>query len=176
MPAVPRSRRALRIAVVFLLLAIATFVDRVHLGYEIHDRAVGTFRSQYQASDLTAASVERTVRWRTAPVVGRGFAREDHYFSEGLWHIQRRNMAESEREVLTAWNENLILEKYFRPVLNLGFQWPREQFETNAAAARDSNPAAYVSRAEPYPIYVIDRRAFWAVIALAVAVIAWSLR
>ena len=34
-----------------LIIAVAGFVDRVHLGYEVNDGQVGVFRSQYDAQD-----------------------------------------------------------------------------------------------------------------------------
>jgi len=78
--------------------------------------------------------------------------------SEGLWHIQARN--EAGDDPLTQWRENLILEKYFEPVLDFptyntpkGGRWPQEQRKNvGAVDAADTRP--WVSRANPYPIYV----------------------
>jgi hypothetical protein len=170
------SRRSLRIAIIALGLMVAAFVDRVHLGYEIRDTATGTFRSQYDAADLVRASADRAVRWRVSLPPRRGFAREDHYFSEGLWHVEHRNGTGSGGDMRTAWHENLILEKFFRPVLDLGFRWPQEQFDANAEAAKRLPSMPYVSYAAPYPIFAIDRRVFWSVVGLATLLLMWVLR
>ena len=77
--------------------------------------------------------------------------------SEGLWHIQARNEARS--DPLTQWKENLILERYFQPVLDFptyntptGGRWPEEQRDNiRAIASGDTRP--WTSRAHPYPIY-----------------------
>ena len=174
MPRETRSRRAAGASLVALVIVMAAFVDRVHLGYEIRDNASGVFWSQDDASGLLRAAADRQARPPVLP--GRGFSREDHYVSEGLWHVQLRNMAAGSGDARTAWGENLILEKYFRPVLDLGFRWPREQYDSTAATARNASPAMYVSHAAPYSIYVIDRRAFWSLAALLAGVIVWVFR
>jgi hypothetical protein len=75
-----------------LLLAFAGFVDRVHLGYEIEDGrlecfAPGTMRR------LSRGRGESPGRWKVSPPRFVVFRHEDHYLSEGEWHIQRRNIA-----------------------------------------------------------------------------------
>jgi len=61
-------------------------------------------------------------------------SREDQYLSEGLWHVQLRNEAWKNGDIATAWRENLILEKFFAPVLDAQtyasatlHRWPPEQ-------------------------------------------------
>src|SRR5678816_530595 len=73
---------------------------------------------------------------------------EDHYLAEGLWHVQRRNEVEDAQRV---WHENLILEKYFAPVLDFptystgaGAKWPAEQ-RANAEAQAGAEAGAYRS-------------------------------
>ena len=69
--------------------------------------------------------------WQTEPPIRiKRLSREDQYLDEGLWHVRRRNSA----EVDEAWHENLILERFFVPVLDLptyaspnGNRWPPEQ-------------------------------------------------
>ena len=73
--------------------------------------------------------------------------------------------------------ENLILEKYFTPVLDTpsywsrtGHRWSAEQRQSVQvlAAAVDTS---YISGANPYPIFTWPRTVFWLVsIALAAAV------
>ena len=102
--------------------AVAVFVAfflTVHVGYDVSDPEVGSFRSRYTAEALLRASRDRASRWRSAPpVVEPRLGREDQYLTEGLWHIRRRNEAWSAGYVVGAWRENRILEKFFDPVLD----------------------------------------------------------
>ena len=173
--AIPRRRAprlALATAIAGLLVGIAGFVDRVHLGYEVTDGQTGTFRSSYDAGALSAAAAERASRWADHPPPARGLTREDHYLSEGQWHVQWRNMAVGTRDWFTAWNENLILERFYAPVLSRSGMWSQEE---RAMIERDAGQRrqAYVSDAAPYPIYVIDRTVFWAMTACAGIAIVW---
>ena len=173
LPAQRSSRVALAAAVGVLVLAGAGFVDRVHLGYEIADEQIGVFRSRSDARMLKAATGERPARWRRTPPPQRGFAREDHYLSEGLWHVQRRNTAITDGDAATAWGENLILETYYAPVLDRGSRLSPEQRteierRVHTVFARD-----FVSTAPPYPIYIAPRGRFWVTTALAIAAVFW---
>lgn len=140
-------------------LLFAAFLYFVHGGTEIHDPSIGAFRSRYTADELLANAADRAERWRTQPLTTlRRYSREDQYMSEGLWHIQARN--EAEADPLTQWRENLILEKYFAPVLDFptyntphGGRWPAEQ-RKNVGAIAASDARAWTSEANPYPIYV----------------------
>ena len=133
-----RGRRALAVFASAVIVALAAFFHAVHLGHEIDDPQTGEFLSRYSAEELLAASRDRAVRWRSAPP--RELHRtsiEDHYLAEGVWHVQRRNEVEDAQRV---WHENLILEKYFAPVLDFptystgaGAKWPAEQ-RANAEA------------------------------------------
>jgi VanZ family protein len=168
-----RSRLALGAALSGLIIAVAGFVDRVHLGYEVNDGQVGIFRSQYDARELADAAATRPARWKASPPPVGGFRREDHYLSEGLWHVQRRNLAVTAGDPWTAWNENVILERFYTPVLDRGARWPAEQrtgFEQNV---RGSARGAYVSDAAPYPIYLVRRSTFWLATVLVGAVTLW---
>ncbi|HLG58985.1 MAG TPA: VanZ family protein [Vicinamibacterales bacterium] len=169
------GRRALAVFAAMTIVTLALFVHAVHLGHEIRDSDLGTFRSRYSADDLTAASVDRAVRWRAEPPRGlRRVSMEDHYLAEGIWHIQRRN----EGDAWTAWKENLILEHYFDPVLAFptystpsGARWPPEQ-RANTAARVGGDPRSYVSTANPYPIYLWSATAFWAGVGGLLALVA----
>jgi hypothetical protein len=48
----------------------------------------------------------------------RTLAREDQYRSEGEAHVRARNGAWERGDVATAWGENLVLERYYAPVLD----------------------------------------------------------
>jgi hypothetical protein len=114
-------------------------------------------------------SADRARRWKThPPATLRRFSREDQYLAEALWHIQRRNDVEAEGGIWATWKENLILEKYFAPVLDIptfatpgGARWPPEQRRNVAAAAAavaGAGERTYASDAHPFPIYAwLDR-------------------
>ena len=171
LPGQRSPRWALGAALGLLMLAIAGFIDRVHLGYEIADGETGVFRSRYDAKALASAVAERPSRWRLSPPPERGFAHEDHYFSEGLWHVQRRNTAITEGDHWTAWNENVILEKYYSPVLDRGSRLPLEQ-RTGIEPPAGAAPArGFASSAQPYPIYLLRREMYWGTTALMIAAV-----
>jgi hypothetical protein len=76
------------------------------------------------------------------------------------------------------WHENLILEKYFAPVLDFptystsaGAKWPAEQ-RANAEAQAGAVAGAYRSTANPYPIYTWSPVLFWMSVIAMVAVMA----
>jgi len=169
------GRRSLAVFAASVIVALAAFVHVVHLGHEIDDPQVGDFFSRYTAEDLLAASRDRAVRWQSAPP--RELHRtsiEDHYLAEGVWHVQRRNEVEDPQRV---WHENLILEKYFAPVLDFptystgaGAKWPAEQ-RANAEAQARTEAGAYRSTANPYPIYTWNPVLFWISVIAAMAII-----
>ena len=133
-----------------------------------------TFRSHFSADTLQALAAERVDAWRTQPpVVVPGIAVEDRYLSEGQWHVQHRNEAFGDGETWTAWNENLVLEAFYSPVLDLGHRWSAEQ-RAQAAAAAGGDPRPYVSEAHPYPIFAVDRWRF-RLAAFAIVAAAWLL-
>jgi hypothetical protein len=151
-----------RLLVIMSLLAVLTFSAffyAVHLGHEIRDPAIGSFRSRYAAGELLAMSADRARRWKTdPPATLRRFSREDQYLAEALWHIQRRNEIEAAGGIWTTWKENLILEKYFAPVLDVptfatpgGARWPPAQRENVAAPAAGAGERTSVSDAHPFP-------------------------
>ena len=151
--------------------ALAAFFHAVHLGHLVRDPEAGDFLSRYSAAELIEASRDRRARWQSAPPRAlRRTSIEDHYLAEAAWHIQRRNEVEDPQRV---WHENLILEKYFAPVLEFptystgsGAKWPPEQRANNAARASDAVP--YRSTANPYPIYTWNRTMFWISITVVI--------
>jgi hypothetical protein len=136
------------------------------------------FWSHYDAAGLMAASADRAVRWRSDPPAQlHRLSREDQYLSEGLWHVQERNRAWGADDPFSAWRENLLLERFFSPVLDTPgsaarapARWPAQQRDETAARV-DSDPGIYISRAAPYPIYAWPPAAFWAVVAAVVAAV-----
>jgi VanZ family protein len=159
----PGAWRAILFATTIATGVFAVFVYVVHVGHEIDDHEVGVFRSRFTAGELLAASADRAVRWRTHPPVDvRRLSREDQYLAEGIWHVQRRNEADRPGGVWAQWKENLILEKYFAPVLDTptyltpaGARWSDDQ-RANAAAAAAADARPFVSDAPPIPLYTLD--------------------
>ena len=168
-------------------LALAAFVHVVHLGHDIRDDEAGVFESRYSRARLTALQAEKAEEWRLEPppLQVRRVAREDQYMTEGVQHVRRRNEKWAEGDVLAAWNENRILEKYFAPVLDTpsyisptGHRWPASQradAEQRASRQRAASPGSvYVSGAYPYPIFAWPSHVFWAVAGALIAAVAYT--
>ncbi|HEY6361980.1 MAG TPA: VanZ family protein [Vicinamibacterales bacterium] len=143
-----------------VLVVFAAFLQAVHVGHEIHDPEIGVFRSGYDAAALQRLARARAQAWQNGVPKNSGrFAREDHYLTEALWHVAERNDAVDLGDTLTAWRENRILEKFYSPLLEIPavsapYRWPAEQRAMMADLAAHVHGAAYVSRANPLPIYV----------------------
>jgi VanZ like protein len=157
----PPSRRRIAGWTTGAVAVFAAFFLTVHVGYDVSDPEVGSFRSRYSGDALLRASRDRADRWRSAPpVVEPRLGREDQYLTEGLWHIRRRNEAWSTGDVVGAWRENRILEKFYDPVLDsptsaggAGHRWPAAQ--RIDAGERGGNKATPYSSAEyAYPLFV----------------------
>jgi hypothetical protein len=143
------------------LALFALFAVTVHVGYEIRDPEVGTFVSRYTPAQLEALARDRRLQWQARPPVAiRRVSREDQYLSEGLWHVQRRNEAWQSDDLAVAWRENLILEKFFAPVLDAQTyasatpqRWPSEQ--RAEAASRPGVDRRPLARSDyRWPLYV----------------------
>jgi hypothetical protein len=169
----PSSRsRVARVAVVALTI-FAAFFHSVHLGYEIRDAEAGVFRSRYTAEQLAELSEQRAARWATnPPLTWSRLSREDQYLSEGVSHVQRRNETWDAGNVMASRQENLILEKYYAPVLDTpsyisanGHRWPASQ-RADAESRLGPGFMIYVSDAQDYPILIWPNWAFWLVVAL----------
>ena len=174
-------RRVGHLAAVFVV-AFAIFFHVVHLGYDIRDDEIGSFKSRYGRAALAAMATSKAEEWRRRPfpLVLQRVSREDQYMSEGVTHVQKRNELLAANDPGAAWSENRILEKYYTPVLDTpsyisrtGHRWSAEQradVQSRAPAARTE----YVSAANPYPIYAWPRLPFWFV-ALAIAAVCTQL-
>ena len=93
-PPAARSRLALGAALSGLIVAIAGFVDRVHLGYEVNDGQVGIFRSQYDARTLAAAAARSACPLECVAATGRGLQARGSLLERGA---VARSAAESRR-------------------------------------------------------------------------------
>lgn len=168
----PRTRRQAGLIAALVWLVFAAFVGTVHLGHRLTVDGVATFLSHYTDAELLALQADRAAAWKAAPPSTlRRLSREDQYLDEGLWHVRRRNVADG----VEAWHENLILERFFAPVLDAstyaspgGNRWSAEQ--RASVAARIDPLATSVSTANPYPIWLWPKSMFWP-IAIAVALL-----
>jgi len=167
-------------AAVLTVLALAAFFHVVHLGYDVRDPQAGAFKSRYSPSELPALAIEKREEWHTHPfpLVLQRVSREDQYMTEGVTHVQRRNELLAANDARGAWMENLILEKYYAPVLDTpsyvsrtGHRWSPEQRAAVESRAGAADPS-YISTANPYPIYAWSRLGFW-IASLAAAAVVW---
>ena len=178
-----RSRRLVAGLAAAAIVTFGLFFDTVHLGYEIADREAGVFRSRYTAAQLAALADERADRWRSNPPLSWSrLSREDQYFSEGVAHIQQRNRRWDEGHILAARHENLILEKYYAPVLDspsylsaTGHRWPAEQ-RAHAESWPGPGFMIYDSDALPYPVVTWHRGVFWFGLSGLAFSVVWLLR
>jgi hypothetical protein len=170
-------RQAGRLAAVGLVIC-AGFVHSAHLGYEIRDRDAGVFRSRYSAEELPAIGAARAAQWAVAPpLTWSRLSREDQYFSEGLAHVERRNEAWGDGAIQAARHENLILEKYYAPVIDTpsytsatGHRWSPSQ-RADADSRTGPGFMIYDSDALPYPVVTWSKWIYWTVVALSALVV-----
>ena len=172
--------RVLRMAAATIVV-LAAFVHVVHFGRAVVDADAGTFMSRYTGDQLLALQADRTRRWRTQPpplVVVR-LSREDQYLSEGIEHVMSRNELWTAGDFVGAIYENLILEKYFAPVLDTpsyagktGHRWPPEQRADAETRAPSVPRGSFVSDAYPYRLLPWNRVVFWIAVALVAGALA----
>jgi hypothetical protein len=170
-PLAAASRRRAALLAVIVLVVFGGFFQSVHLGYEIGDVDAGVFRSRYTAPELAAIGQERARQWQTnPPLTWARLSQEDQYLTEGVAHVQRRNQLWDAGNVLAARHENLILERYYAPVLDspsflsaTGHRWSPEQRAD--AESRGQGFMIYVSDALDYPVLIWPKWAFWLGIA-----------
>jgi len=163
------------VAVAAAVLVFGAFVGVVHLGHMLHVDGIGQFASRHTVAELEALQRDRDARWLAAPPLNiPRLSREDQYLDEGLWHVRERNRRWDGNDFAAAWRENLILERFFAPVLDRqtyvsqsGNRWPPEH-RADAEARGAGAGAPYVSAAEPYPILVWSKSVYWVVLMIAV--------
>lgn len=168
------DRRGIAAFAAFSIVVVAGFFALVHLGHDVDGGEAGRFLSRFSAEELQAAATDRAQKWRSEPpTVLHRLSIEDHYLAEGVWHVQRRN----EGTGIHTWKENLILERFFGPVLEFptystphGARWTPEQ-RANVEAREAGGAGAYNSDANPYPIYAWNPLPFWAGVAALIAAV-----
>ena len=168
-----------------VLVVFAAFFQSVHLGYLVSGDG-WRFRSGYTGAALEALSADRVARWRGTFIARPArLSAEDQYATEGLWHVQRRNLAWQAKDVRSAWLENLILERYFTPVLDTpsyvsktGHRWSAEHRADAERQFRELPPTdPYESDAQAGAIHLWPRAIYWAVVLACAALLAapWAL-
>ena len=175
----PAAQRRIGAFAAVVVLAFGGFFDSVHVGHAIAGTG-WTFRSCYTGAGLDRLAADRTERWRGVHI-GRParLSAEDQYMTEGLWHVQRRNLAWTANDAFTAWNENLILERYFAPVLDTGsyvsrtgHRWSPGHRGDAEARYRALAPGVYESQAHPGMIVAWPARVYWTLVAAAALLLA----
>lgn len=166
---------AVRVGLAFslVILAAAAFVQSVHLGYRVDDPTAGSFESRYTRAALRRLAADRAARWASrSPLPQAPWSREDQYLAEALWHVRVRNDAWEAGDTRSAWRENLILERYYGPALDVrpkpsgrAFRWSAAQRAD--AETRGRKPGSYVSPAAPTAIVTWSRSWFWGIVAAA---------
>jgi hypothetical protein len=141
------------------------------------------FRSRYDRATLLSLARDRSERWSSAPPLAKpaSLSREDQYLSEGHLHVAERNRQWNAGHVAQSWSENLILEKYYAPVLDTpsyesktGHRWPDAQRADGQRRfqAMQPPPAPYVSLADvaegKHFIRLWPPTAFWTLVAVAI--------
>jgi hypothetical protein len=162
------------------ILVLALFFHAVHLGDDVRDDDIGMFKSRYSRTRLEALAAEKQEEWRRhpLPLVLQRVSREDQYMTEGVTHVQARNEHLAANDPIVAWKENLILEKYYAPVLDTpsyvsraGHRWSPGQ-RADVLSRAQGVDVRFVSTANPYPIYAWSPLWFWTG-SLALAITVW---
>jgi hypothetical protein len=156
-----RSLRGVATCTGVAVIVFALFVISVHVGHDVRDPRIGTFRSRYTSSDLAELAQDRARRWAVEPPVAlRRLSREDQYLSEGLWRVQQRNLAWEAGDLSAAWRENLILETFYAPILDTQtyagpdrHRWPADQ-RADVEMRPGVDRAPFVSEAYRYPLLI----------------------
>ena len=164
------------------VVAVAAFIQIVHLGHLVVDPDAGSFTSRFTRDRLLELQADRAAQWKASPpsTVLIRLSREDQYLTEGVQHAQERNEMWAAGQFTAAWLENRTLEKYFEPVLDTpthngpAHRWPAEQRADAESRAQGLAPAAYVSGAYPSRILTWNPVLFWAVVLLAAGAIVWA--
>jgi VanZ family protein len=170
-----RAIAGIGVAAAAAVLVFGGFVASVHIGYTLDVDGIGRFASQHTIEELNTLQADRAVRWRADPPIGiRRLSREDQYLDEGLWHVRERNRRWEAGDIAAAWHENLILERFFVPVLDSttyaspgGTRWAPEHRADAQSRITLSNAPPFVSAAAPRSIYGWSKAGYWSVVAAA---------
>ncbi len=169
-----------------VVVLIASFVQLVHLGHEIRDPEIGTFRSFFSLSGLAERNRDAASVWlQEPPGALTPFEKEDWFRTEAVWHVTARNVAQSRENWRTATAENAVLEKYYPAILLLtgsnGEPFALTEFDTAAIAgfaAEAPLRPAFESQADNGRIWLWpSRTVLWPMATLCViGLLGWSAR
>lgn len=166
-----------------VVLAGGFFFSLAHLGYEIEDEEIGSFRSWFKASTLHRLAAKRAQTWARHPPTGQEvWSREDYFLTEAGLHASHRNSALRAGNILHAWKANRILEVYYTPFLDIeGFhgtgkhRLPTARRNALAAEVGSQRDVRYASPVLAERIYVWPPKpAFWSAV-LSTAAVLWLL-
>lgn len=116
-----RTRRATGVLLAGWVVLCAFSFDLTQLGHRIEDREEGVvFLSWVDEERLRELAAERARRWAVEPPGPLSpLALEDYFHTAGTTHVQARNQALTRGQVVRAWKEQRILERWYAPVLEL---------------------------------------------------------
>jgi hypothetical protein len=166
-----------------VVLAVGGFFSTAHLGHMIDDPEIGRFRSYFTREELVEAGNRRAAEWAVDPPRELSpWQREDVFLTEAGWHNQHRNACYELGLYDLARRANLILEKYYRPYLDLEHfrKTGNRRFSPEVVAELDAKaprraPAGYLSPVGEKRIYTRPSKpVFWTVVLLAAALL-WGL-
>ena len=116
----PARWRLLGTSAAIVVLAMGMFFATAHLGHVIEDPEIGRFRSYFTREELVDAAARRAEQWTVDPPQDLSpWKIEDLFLTEAGWHNQHRNDAYEREFYYLARQANLILEKYYKPYLDL---------------------------------------------------------
>lgn len=182
-----RVRRATGVVLAGWVVLCAFAFDLTHLGHRIEDREEGVaFLSWVDEERLRKLADDRARRWAERPPGPLSpLALEDYFLTAGTTHVQARNQALTRGQVVRAWNEQRILERWYAPVLELrGLASGRPLDLTPRKRAQLRQQALAGPRSRLYESGVLSARVFlrprrgtlWAVaLVLAVGCLALTL-
>ena len=153
------------------LLVLAGFVHCAHLGYAHLDDELGVhFHSYFTLDELAELSQRRAIEWREEPPPPLGPLQiEDYFRTEAGWRVSYRNAAIQNGLLFAADRENLILEKYYAPFLEIGHALSPKVRERLVAARQPGSDRIHVSPADLGRVFVWpSKTVLWIMVLAAV--------
>lgn len=163
-------------------LGLGIFVYFAHLGYMIDDPEIGRFRSMFSHEELLLTADERSRRWATNPPgEASPLTIEDQFLSEAGWHTRHRNSSFEHGFYGLARNANLILEKYYRPYLDLesfrgtgSRRFPPHAVRTLEIEAPNLDVAGYLSPVLSQRIFIYPSKPVFLAVLLPLTIALWT--
>ncbi|MEE8523178.1 MAG: VanZ family protein [Thermoanaerobaculia bacterium] len=164
------------------VLAMGTFFYVAHLGHLVDDPEIGRFRSHFTREELVETADRRAARWAVDPPRELSpWQREDVFLTEAGWHNQHRNASYELGFYYLARQANLILEKYYRPYLDLEHfrKTGNRRFSPGVVAELDAKapsrePGGYLSPVAEKRIYTSPSKPVFLLLVLTAAALLWG--